>query len=67
MNQRTPINLSIEQTELSLKNRKYLAQNAAAVDIHLSNADIIHIEDIIKKYPNTGERYNEESLKMVNL
>ena len=49
------------------KKRKYLAQNAAAVDIHLSNADIIHIEDIIKKYPNTGERYNEESLKMVNL
>ena len=27
MNQRTPIELSSEQTELSLKNRKYLAQN----------------------------------------
>ena len=27
MNQRTPIDLSTEQTELSLKNRKYLAQN----------------------------------------
>ena len=27
MNQRTPIELSTEQTEFSLKNRKYLAQN----------------------------------------
>jgi len=48
------------------KKRKYLEQNAKAVDITLSKDEIIEIESIITKYPNTGDRYGEAALKMVN-
>ena len=48
------------------KKRKYLELNASAVDVELSNDDIIEIENIIAKYPDTGERYPEEALKMTN-
>jgi len=48
------------------KKRKYLEQNATAVDIVLSEAEILEIENIIAKYPNTGDRYGETALKMVN-
>lgn len=48
------------------KKRKYLELNASAVDVELSNNDIIEIESIIAKYPDTGERYPEAALKMTN-
>lgn len=48
------------------KKRKYLEQNANAVDVILSPDEIIEIESIIAKYPNTGDRYGEAALKMVN-
>ena len=48
------------------KKRKYLEQNANAVDIVLSSSEILEIESIIAKYPNTGERYGETAMKMVN-
>lgn len=48
------------------KKRKYLELNAAAVDVELSDDDIIEIECIIAKYPDTGERYPEAALKMTN-
>ena len=48
------------------KKRKYLEQNAKAVDITLGKDEIIEIESIITKFPNTGERYGEAALKMVN-
>ena len=48
------------------KKRKYLEENAAAVDIELSNANLQQIEEVIKRYPNTGNRYSEGALKMVN-
>lgn len=48
------------------KKRKYLELNASAVDVELSNNDIIEIENIIAKYPDTGERYPEAALKMTN-
>jgi len=48
------------------KKRKYLELNAKAVDVQLSHADIIEIEGIIAKYPNTGERYPESAMQMVN-
>jgi len=49
------------------KKRKYLEQNAEAVDILLSKNEIIEIESIIAKYPNTGDRYGEIAMKMVNI
>lgn len=48
------------------KKRKYLELNAQAVDVNLSNEDVLDIEKIISKYPNTGDRYPEEGMKLVN-
>jgi len=48
------------------KKRKYLEENAAAVDIELSNADLEQIEDLLDKYPNVGQRYSDGAMKLVN-
>ncbi len=49
------------------KKRKYLMENAAVVDVDLTNEDLKEIEDILAKYPNTGQRYGEANMKMVNI
>jgi aryl-alcohol dehydrogenase-like predicted oxidoreductase len=48
------------------KKRKYLEENAVAADIVLSKQDLQHIEAVIDRYPNTGKRYSEGGLKLVN-
>lgn len=48
------------------KRRKYLLENAEAVNINVTKNDREKIEEILKRYPNTGARYNEENLKFVN-
>ncbi|UPK67374.1 aldo/keto reductase [Chitinophaga filiformis] len=48
------------------KRRRYLEENAGAVNITLSDADKQEIEDLLKKYPNVGERYNESMNKLVD-
>ncbi|MBN1150142.1 aldo/keto reductase [candidate division WOR-3 bacterium] len=48
------------------KRRKYLELNVKAVDVDLSSDEISEIESIIAKYPNTGERYSQESLRLTN-
>jgi aryl-alcohol dehydrogenase-like predicted oxidoreductase len=48
------------------KKRKYLEENAAAADVTLSNADLQAIEAVVSKYPDTGNRYSEGSMKLVN-
>jgi aryl-alcohol dehydrogenase-like predicted oxidoreductase len=48
------------------KKTKYLRENAASVDIDLSADDLKEIQNIINKYPNTGMRYGEGALKLVN-
>ncbi|MHA4806724.1 aldo/keto reductase [Flavitalea flava] len=48
------------------KKRKYLEDNAGAVDVTLEAADLRTIDELIARYPNTGGRYSEASLKMVN-
>lgn len=48
------------------KQRKYLVENAAAVDIQLNKTDLEKIEKVINKYPDTGKRYSEGALKLVN-
>ena len=49
------------------KKRKYLQENAGAVDVKLSAADLQEIGALLLKYPDTGGRYNEASLKLTNL
>lgn len=48
------------------KRRKYLADNAGAVDVDLSATDLQEIEDLLAKYPDTGARYPESMAKMVD-
>jgi aryl-alcohol dehydrogenase-like predicted oxidoreductase len=48
------------------KKRKYLEENAAAVDINLSKEELKNIEKLVSKYPNIGNRYSEGALKLVN-
>ncbi len=48
------------------KRRKYLEENASAVDASLSQADLEEIEGLLKKYPNVGPRYTESEFKLVN-
>lgn len=48
------------------KKRKYLELNAQAVDVELNPDELIEIESIITKYPNTGERYPKAALDLTN-
>jgi aryl-alcohol dehydrogenase-like predicted oxidoreductase len=48
------------------KQRKYLVENAAAVDIKLNKEDLKKIEVVTDKYPDVGKRYSEGALKLIN-
>ncbi|AEW02426.1 aldo/keto reductase [Niastella koreensis] len=48
------------------KKRKYLEENAAAVDITLTEGELKNIEAVVNKYPNVGQRYSDGALKLVN-
>lgn len=48
------------------KKRKYLELNSCAVDVEFKANEISEIEAIIAKYPNTGERYPEVAMKLVD-
>jgi len=48
------------------KRRKYLEENAAAVNIVLSGDDLKDIENIVSRHPDVGNRYSEGALKLVN-
>ena len=48
------------------KRIKYLEQNAAAVDLELSDGDLEALDQLVKKYPNIGQRYSDGAMKLVN-
>lgn len=48
------------------KRRKYLLDNAGAVDVNLTATDLQNLEDLLQKYPNTGNRYTEAMNKLVD-
>ncbi|MFT3980747.1 MAG: aldo/keto reductase [Ferruginibacter sp.] len=48
------------------KRIKYLEENVAALDIVLSKEDLAAIDAILQRYPDTGARYSEGALKLVN-
>lgn len=48
------------------KQRKYLRENAGSVDVTLNGEDLQEIEAVLAKYPDTGQRYPDGALKMVN-
>lgn len=49
------------------KKTKYLLENAAAVDVLLTPADLQEIDALLRKYPDTGARYSEQHEKMANI
>ncbi|OQP44172.1 aldo/keto reductase [Niastella yeongjuensis] len=49
------------------KKTKYLLENAAAVDVNLTTDDLQAIDELLKKYPDTGARYSEHHEKMANI
>lgn len=48
------------------KKRKYLEENAGALEVKLSAGELQTIDELVARYPNTGERYSEGAMKMVN-
>lgn len=48
------------------KKRKYLEENAGAVDVVLSKEELAIIEALIDKYPDVGQRYSDGALKLVD-
>ena len=47
------------------KRRKYLEENAVAVNVALSPDDFEVIEELLRKYPNIGPRYSERENKFL--
>lgn len=48
------------------KKRKNLADNSGAADVQLSPEKIQDIENLLAKFPDTGDRYDEASWKFVD-
>ena len=48
------------------KRRTYLMENADAIDMVLTHHDLAEIENLLAKYPDTGDRYNSQSNKLVD-
>ena len=48
------------------KRRKYLIENAGAIDVRLTEADFAAIDTLLLQYPNIGDRYNEANQKFVD-
>lgn len=48
------------------KRRKYLLDNAGAVDVILHPEDLEALEALLAKYPDIGDRYNESNNKFVD-
>lgn len=47
------------------KRRKYLAENAGAVDVVLSADDLSDLEALLRRFPDVGPRYPEDMAKLV--
>ncbi|MDQ6654426.1 MAG: aldo/keto reductase [Verrucomicrobiota bacterium] len=48
------------------KRRKYLQENAGAVDVQLTSADLARIDEVAPKNAFSGSRYPEPMMKLVN-
>ena len=48
------------------RHRKYLEENAGAVDISLSSEDIREIDSLLTRFPDIGSRYSENFARQVD-
>jgi aryl-alcohol dehydrogenase-like predicted oxidoreductase len=47
------------------KRRKYLLDNAGAIDVTLNQDDLTAIDTLVRQYPNIGDRYNDANKKFI--
>jgi aryl-alcohol dehydrogenase-like predicted oxidoreductase len=48
------------------KRRKYLEDNAKAVEVHITANDLSAIEELLARFPHTGERYSEDQKRFLD-
>jgi len=48
------------------KKRKYLEENAEAINVDLTEADLSAIQDLLIRFSNTGPRYSESAMKLID-
>jgi aryl-alcohol dehydrogenase-like predicted oxidoreductase len=48
------------------KRRKYLLENAGAMDVVLNSQDLAEIEILLATYPNIGDRYSQANYRLVD-
>lgn len=48
------------------KRRKYLQENVGALNIEISQNDVGRIENLLARFPDVGERYNESFMKFAD-
>jgi aryl-alcohol dehydrogenase-like predicted oxidoreductase len=48
------------------KRRTYLQENVGALEVMINDQDMKTIEHLLAKYSNTGKRYGDGALKLVN-
>lgn len=49
------------------KKRKYLEENAGAVEINMSSAELLAIDTLVRRFPNIGNRYSDGAMKLVGI
>jgi len=49
------------------KREKYLQENSAALEMHLTPQELLHLKDLLDRYQPSGERYPAEIIKYHNL
>jgi len=47
------------------RRRKYLEENAKAVDIHLAKRDLEAIDALLARFPHTGPRYSDSMTRLI--
>lgn len=47
------------------KRRKYLLDNAGAMDVTVTPADVAQIDQLLQRFPNIGDRYNEANYRFL--
>ena len=48
------------------KKRKYLEENAGAIDVEITDNDKKLLDELLQKFPDTGPRYNDSHNKLVD-
>jgi aryl-alcohol dehydrogenase-like predicted oxidoreductase len=48
------------------KKREKLADNAGSINVQLTEKDLRDVEDLVAKYPNTGNRYTDAAMSLID-